>query len=101
MTNLTFEVAMYQLQRWACMAIAASVVLALTGCHTIGGVVVSAAEYETFTPKAPEKRVLKEVNLRWEVREDVAQYCAKSMGMGQEQAYFTPPVACALWHVAK
>jgi hypothetical protein len=32
--------------------------------------------------------------LRWEIRDDVAQYCAKSIGMGREQAYITPP-----WHV--
>lgn len=76
------------------------VMVLLTGCQTLGGGVLPASEFEKFTPLAIDKRVIKEVKLRWEVREDVAQYCAKSIGMGREQAYFTPPVACAVWHVA-
>ena len=66
----------------------------------MGGGVIPASEFEKFTPKTADKRIMKEVSLRWEVREDVAQYCAKSIGMGREQAYITPPVACAVWHVA-
>lgn len=72
----------------------------LAGCQTMGGGVVPATEFEKFTPLANHKRIMQEVKLRWEVREDVAQFCAKSIGMGREQAYFTPPVACAVWHVA-
>jgi hypothetical protein len=74
--------------------------LTLTGCQVMGGGVIPASEYESFTPKSAEQRLMKEVKLRWEVREDVAQYCAQSIGMGREQAYITPPVACAVWHVA-
>ena len=72
----------------------------ISGCQTLGAGVIPASEFENFTPKTADKRIMKEVNLRWEVREDVAQYCAKSIGMGREQAYITPPVACAVWHVA-
>lgn len=75
--------------------------LFMTGCQTMGGGVIPSAEYEKFTPKPAEKRIMKEVNLRWEVRDDVAQYCARSIGMGREQAYITPPVACAVWHAQR
>ncbi len=86
--------------RWASIALVGLFMLFLTGCQSVGGGTIPAAEYDTFTPKAPEKRVIKEVTLRWEIRDDVAQYCARSIGMGREQAYITPPVACAVWHVA-
>ena len=99
--NLTLQGPVGLNKRWACMALAGLVMLFLTGCQTMGGGTIPAAEYETFTPKSPEKRVIKEVTLRWEIRDDVAQYCAKSIGMGREQAYITPPVACAVWHVAR
>ena len=76
--------------------------LLLTGCETMnGGGMVANSEFEKFAPQPKEKRVIQEVKLRWEVREDVSQFCAKSIGMGSGQAYFTPPVACAVWHVAK
>lgn len=74
--------------------------LNLSGCQVLGGGIIPASEFETFTPKTADQRIMKEVKLRWEVREDVAQYCAKSIGMGRDQAYITPPVACAVWHVA-
>jgi hypothetical protein len=73
--------------------------LTLSGCQVLGGGIIPASEFETFTPKTADQRIMKEVKLRWEVREDVAQYCAKSIGMGRDQAYITPPVACAVWHV--
>jgi hypothetical protein len=72
----------------------------LAGCQTMG-VEIPHSEYEKFTAKPADKRIMKEVKLRWETREDVAQYCAKSIGMGREQAYITPPVACAVWHVER
>ncbi len=75
-------------------------VVVLSACQSMGGELPS-SEYEKFTPKPAEKRIMKEVNLRWEMRDDVAQYCAKSIGMGREQAYITPPVACAVWHVQR
>lgn len=85
--------------RWARLAGAAVVMVTLTACQTLGGG-IQASEYEVFTAQPVDKRIMKEVKLRWEVREDVTQYCARSIGMGREQAYITPPVACAVWHVA-
>lgn len=88
------------IQRWLMLCASTLAMLCLTGCQTLGGGTIPAQEFEKFTPKSADKRVMNEVKLRWEVREDVAQYCAKSIGMGREQAFITPPVACAVWHVA-
>lgn len=75
---------------------------ALMAGHTAAGTPdIPSSEYENFTPLPTEKRIMQEVRLRWEVRDDVAAYCAQSTGMGKEQAYITPPVACAIWHVKR
>lgn len=96
--NLTFKSILY---KFVVFLFPISLLL-LTGCQTMnGGGMLANAEFEKFTPLAKEKRVIEEVKLRWEVRSDVVDFCAKSIGMGREQAYFTPPVACAVWHVAK
>jgi hypothetical protein len=97
---LTFEWISNCAKRWGGLATAGLFAMVLTGCQTMGGTAIQAHEFNTFNPKPLEKRVIKEVKLRWEVREDVAQYCARSIGMGREQAYIRPPVACAVWHVA-
>lgn len=72
----------------------------LAGCQTTPGN-LPAHEYEPFKPLPVEKRLMNEVLIRWEVREDVVQFCAKAIQMGKEQAYITPPVACAVWDVPK
>ncbi len=71
----------------------------LTGCHSLPQD-LSSQEMKTFKPLPLEKRVMSEVKLRWIVRDDVAQYCARAIKMGQEQAYITPPLACAVWDKA-
>jgi hypothetical protein len=101
MMNLTNKDPIGFTQRLLVLALLCLATLFMTGCQTTGGGVIPSAEYEKFTPKPAEKRIMKEVNLRWEVRDDVAQYCARSIGMGREQAYITPPVACALWHAQR
>ena len=72
----------------------------LVGCHSLPGN-LPAHEYEPFKPLPPEKRLMNEVRIRWEVREDVVEFCARAIKMGKEQAYITPPVACAVWDVPK
>jgi hypothetical protein len=101
MMNLLNTQSVGTAKRLAMTVLACLPMVFLTGCLTMGGGVIPSAEYEKFTPRPTEKRIMKEVSLRWEVRDDVAQYCAKSMGMGREQAYITPPVACAVWHVER
>jgi len=73
---------------------------ALTACQSAGGVHLAAHEIENFTAKPTQQRIMNAVKLRWEVRPDVADYCAKVSGMDRERAYFTPPLACSIWSVA-
>lgn len=58
-------------------------------------------EYAEFKPLQASKRILNQVKITWEVRDDVADFCAKAKGMGKEQAFLTPPVACAIWHTPR
>jgi hypothetical protein len=74
--------------------------LALTACQTMSNDYVRASEMAPFEAKPVDKRVTNVVMLRWEVREDVAAYCAKVTGMSRDAAYTTPPLACAIWSVA-
>jgi hypothetical protein len=89
---------------WLCLrgamvskALAVALCLAwLTGCSSI-----PAHEFENFVPLTAAKRVMNQPKISWEVRDDVVAYCARAKGMGQEQAYMTPPLACAIWNTPK
>lgn len=69
-------------------------VLLTAGCSTL-----PMEEYAQFTPAPVGQRIMNQVKISWEVRDDVADFCAKAKGMGKEQAFLTPPIACAIWHV--
>ena len=68
----------------------------LMACNTL-----PMEEYGDFTPLPAHKRIMNQVKISWEVRDDVADFCAKAKGMGKEQAFLTPPVACAVWHTPR
>lgn len=74
--------------------------LGLAACQSMPGDYIRVSEISPFEAKAADKRVMNVVKLRWEVREDVAVYCANATGMDRERAYTTPPLACAIWSVA-
>jgi hypothetical protein len=71
----------------------------ITGCQSVGGGVIPSKEFENFKPLPNEKRIMNLIKIKWEVREDVAQFCAKAANMTPNQAYWSPPVACAVWNV--
>lgn len=71
--------------------------MTLTACQTMTGS-VSSHELEQFTPLTAKQRIMNEVKVRWDVREDVAEHCAKVMKLGPDQAYFARPLACAIWN---
>lgn len=71
----------------------------MTGCQTPGGGVIPSKEFESFSPLSTEKRIMNLIKIKWEVREDVAKFCAKAAHMTPNQAYWSPPVACAVWNV--
>jgi hypothetical protein len=68
----------------------------LTGCNTL-----PPEEYMSFTPAPAQKRIMNQVKISWEVREDVADFCAKAKGMSKDAAFLTPPIACAVWNTPR
>ena len=70
--------------------------LALAGCQSL-----PTEEYADFSPMPASQRNMNQVKITWEVRDEVADFCAKAKGMGKEQAFLTPPVACAIWHTPR
>jgi hypothetical protein len=68
----------------------------LTACQTL-----PASEFNAFVPVPAQHRIMNQIKIHWEVRDDVADFCAKAKGMGKEQAFLTPPVACAIWHTPR
>ena len=70
----------------------------LTGCASTQPS-IPLAELDTFTAKPASQRVLNQVNVRWEVRDDASQACMKKMPQAGAQAVQTAPIACAVWHV--
>ena len=77
------------------------VLLMTAGCQSMGSPKLASNEYDEFLAKPTSERIMQEVKLRWEIRDDVATHCAKNIGMGTEQAFLTPPMACAVWNKAK
>ena len=70
----------------------------LTGCLATGPT-LPVAELESFTPMPKSARIMNDVKVRWEVRENVAEFCGRAAKLSTAQAYFTPPIACAMWNV--
>lgn len=76
-------------------------VMVLTGCATTqASPRLPAAELESFTPAPKSARVMDEVKVRWEVHANVSEFCGRAARLSTAQAFFTPPVACAMWNVA-
>ena len=76
------------------------VLAALTGCASTQSASLPMSELESFIPAAPSARVMNDVKVRWEVRPDVSEFCGRAAKITTAQAFFTPPVACAVWNVA-
>lgn len=74
--------------------------LLLAACQTVNSDFVHKAELSEFTPMPVQNRTMNAVKMRWEIRDDVAAYCAAATGMGKERAFTTPPLACAIWSVS-
>lgn len=89
------------MRQMACFLILLVVALALTACSSAATHNISAQEFNPFRPLPAEQRMMNSVRIKWEIREDVAQYCARAYQFGREQAYLSPPLACAIWDAAK
>jgi len=76
-------------------------VLSMAACTSAPSQNFSANEFNAFNAMPTQNRIMNNVWIKWEVRDDVAQYCARAYQMGREQAYLTPPLACAIWDAVK
>ena len=74
--------------------------MVLTGCASIQGPTLPISELEKFTPAPAHARVMNDVKVRWEVRENVSEVCGRAAQLSPTQAWMTPPLACAMWNVA-
>ncbi len=68
--------------------------VAVTGCAAIGE-----AEYQAFKPMPSNARLMNQVKLTWEVREDVGDYCLRAQN-NQGNLKQIKPLACAIWVAA-
>ncbi len=83
----------FSLRRVLVWCVSALVFINLSACVSI-----SPKEMEPFTAKSTSARMMNQVLLSWELRDDVSTYCAKEMKLDMEKAFFTPPQACAYWN---
>ena len=83
----------FSVRRVLALSASALVLINLSACVSI-----SAKEMEPFSAKPVSARMMSQVLLSWELRDDVSAYCAKEMKLDMEKAFFTPPQACAYWN---
>jgi hypothetical protein len=85
-----------------CLAILASAgaLMVLTGCASAQGPSLPVSELESFVPMPMHARLMNDVKVRWEVRENVTEFCGRAAQLSPTQAWMTPPLACAMWNVA-
>jgi hypothetical protein len=73
--------------------------LCLTGCQSLTG--LNSSMIEEFVPQEASQRVMLSPRIFWEVRTDVAQYCAKLTGVSPGTALFLTPMGCAIWDIRR
>ena len=78
----------------------AGVLMVLTGCASVQGPSLPVSELESFIPLPTNARLMNDVKVRWEVRENVIEVCSRAAKISTAQAWMTPPLACAMWNVA-
>lgn len=78
----------------------AGVLVVLTGCASVQGPSLPVSELESFVPVPQQARLMNDVKIRWEVRDNVSEVCSRAAKLSPSQAWMTPPLACAMWNVA-
>jgi hypothetical protein len=78
----------------------AGALMVLTGCASVQGPTLPVTELESFVPMPNHARLMNDVKVRWEVRENVVEVCSRAAKITAAQAWMTPPLACAMWNVA-
>ena len=75
--------------------------LSLSGCLSTASQKIAVQEFQPFNVMPDHHRIMNQVRITWEVREDVAHFCGFASRMGREQSYLTPPLGCAFWDILK
>ena len=88
----------YPSARWLMLL---CVLLVLSACQSRPIYQVSPLEFVPFNVMPANYRIMNQVTINWEVRHDVAHFCAHARSMGREQSYLHPPMACAIWDILK
>ena len=88
-----------EFRRLAILA-SAGALMVLTGCASVQGPSLPVSELESFVPMPKQARLMNDVKVRWEVRENVSEVCSRAAQLSPTQAWMTPPLACAMWNVA-
>jgi hypothetical protein len=86
--------------RWLAILASAGALMVLTGCASVQGPSLPVSELESFVPMPKQARLMNDVKVRWEVRENVSEVCSRAAQLSPTQAWMTPPLACAMWNVA-
>jgi hypothetical protein len=94
------------ISRWSlsvCLRFLSLAVLALSlsACQTTSSYKIPPSELAPFNARPSNYRIMNQVRITWELRDDVAHFCAHAKSMGREQSYLTPPMACAVWDIMK
>jgi hypothetical protein len=71
-------------------------IVCMVGAALVGCAGLSETEYLAFTPVPANARVMNQVKLTWEVRDDVGDYCQKVNTKGSN-LQTVQPIACAVW----
>ena len=75
--------------------------LNLSACLSTTTQKIAVQEFLPFNVMPAHHRIMNQVRISWEVREDVAHFCGFASRMGREQSYMTPPLGCAFWDILK
>lgn len=75
------------------------VMAALTGCASTQ-TSIPLSELDAFTAKTESQRVLNQVRVRWDVRDDAAKICGNKVASLGTQKVAAAPIACAVWNVS-
>jgi hypothetical protein len=75
--------------------------LSLSACLSSVPQKIPAQEFIPFNAMPAHHRIMNRVRITWEVRQDVAHFCAFASQMGREQSSLTPLMGCAMWDILK
>jgi hypothetical protein len=99
--RLSVSESLFDFPAWLRGICLTAMVLSLCACQSAAIHQVSSSEFAPFNVRPANYRIMNQVRINWEVREDVANFCTHAKSMGRQQSYLMPPMACAIWDILK